>query len=189
MLLADIERNPVLNDRAHAYGRVLASAVLFGSLVSRESLAAFYRLLPRWNEYAELVEYGSPDSKSDVPGRRRDKGPCPSVFAIAWTESGSNYRRWFPDTLTTVLLLRLSQQDPIADLPETRSENKRKRTGHLECDLLSYPQRDNGDRSMVHYRLAAIIGIGLSSVSFIEFEAALSRALQLRRFPALRRFD
>lgn len=138
VLLADIERNPVLNDRAHAYGRVLASAVLFGSLVSRESLTAFYRILPRWNEYAELVEYGQPDSTSNIPGRSGDKGPRPSVFAIAWTESGSNYRRWFPDTLTTVLLLRLSQEDPITDLPQTRSANRGKHTGDLECDLLSY---------------------------------------------------
>lgn len=138
ILLADIERNPFLNDQAQARGRVLASAVLFGSLVSRASLTAFYQLLPLWNQHAELVEYSETDSASDAPARRGGRGPRPSVFAIAWTDSGNNYQRWFPDTLTAVLLLRLCREYLVSNSLQTQTEDKRKLSGDLERDLLNY---------------------------------------------------
>jgi integrase len=172
MLLADIKRNPFLNDQAQARGRVLASAVLFGSLVSRESLTAFYGLLPLWNQHAELVECGEPDSASDAPGRRGGRGPRPSVFAIAWTDSGSNYQRWFPDTLTAVLLLRLCREHLVSDSPQTQKKNKRKLSTDLERDLLNYMRAIMPGGDLPPEKLREVLDAAL-----LDLEVRMPRAL------------
>ena len=172
MLLADVKRNPALNDQAQARGRVLASAVLFGTLVSRESLTAFYRLLPRWKEHAEFVESGEPDSASNALGRRKNRGPRPSVFAIAWTDSGSNYRRWFPDTFTAVLLLRLCREHLVSDSPQTQTENKRKLSSDLERDLLNYLRAIMPKDDLPPAKLREVLDAAL-----LDLEVRMPRAL------------
>ena len=70
-----------------AVGRLLASAALFGGLLSRKSLERFFAFLPDCMEHCRL------DHKR---------------LSISWTDKAGNTQRWFPDVLTSLLVLKLA---------------------------------------------------------------------------------
>lgn len=151
MILEDVQRNPNLSDQSQSYGRVQASAVLFGGLVSRESLDAFHGLLPQWSKHADMAN---------------------DLFAVTWTESGAYYRRWFPDALTAVLMMRLPQlQPPTVSSP--KAEKERDRTKKiLWHDLLSYLRRAIPDPDRFPRTLGKFLNAAL-----LDLEVRLPKAL------------
>lgn len=151
-VLFDIARNPNLNDLAQSQGRVLASAVLFGGLVSRPSLEAFYNLLPDWYEHADMAD---------------------DTLAITWAEKGGNYRRWFPDALTAVLILRLPQASTqSAQIEEGGKQAKQKAKSAAERLLLGYLRRAIPIRGQYQERLPELIDAAL-----LDLEVRIPRAL------------
>ncbi len=116
----EITRNADNENQQSAYGRILASAVLWGGLVSRSSLQALYELLPDLTDHCEM-EHGR--------------------IAVTWAESGDNHKRWFPDALTSLLMLRLLRvpQPVVASSPTLRGSDK---AYTMESALLGYFRSD-----------------------------------------------
>ena len=134
-----------------AYGRVLASAVLFGGLVSRQVLAALYNILPQWAAHTSLSH-----------GR----------LAVTWTERG-NHRRWLPDALTALLLLRLpSSPTPTPILGQTERQRYRAINSAMERALSGYFKSASKIREQRPANLS-----GFLDAALFDLELRLPRAL------------
>jgi len=133
-----------------ARGRLLASAVLFGGLISRKSLESLYALLPNWPDHCEMA-YGR--------------------LFVTWETKGANCRRWQPDALTALLLLSLPLpgSESSADIHQPE-----KLPGELkmEGDLRHYLRWANPDRGFIPPTVPQL----LDAVRF-DLELSLPRAL------------
>ena len=134
----EITRNQEPGHQAeHAYGRVLASAVLWGGLLSRRSLACFCMLLPNWRSHCSM-EHGR--------------------LAIEWLEEGSNHKRWIADPLTALLLLRLSRAHTNETVTEQEAVAQKKAAGaEAGRALLSYFRSADLDRRQCPATLSELL--------------------------------
>jgi hypothetical protein len=135
-----------------AYGRALASAVLWGGLVSRSSLEYLYEILPEWNAHCTVTH-----------GRA----------IVTWVEKGGNYRRWLPDPLTALLIFQLPTDQQKGALQE-RTENQGNRTSRsgMERDLLAYMDHAIREREPVRRTLHRMV-----DATILHLEVRLPRAL------------
>jgi integrase len=134
------------------YGRALASAVLWGGLISRSSLEALYEILPNWNVHC-TVTHGRP--------------------VVTWTEKGGNYRRWLPDPLTALLIFRLPIEQQKAPLQvQTKNQDNPANRSRMERDLLAYMDHAIRNREPVRRTLHRIL-----DATKLHLEVRLPRAL------------
>lgn len=117
-LVNEITKGLGIDDMTLAYGRLLASSVLLGGLISRNSLDALYCLLPDRFSHLEMAK-----------GR----------MDVFWCDSDGNCSRWFPDVMTALLLVRLPEVQAVSlgkEGPGERGAREIRRA--LTSDLLRY---------------------------------------------------
>jgi hypothetical protein len=129
---------PVQEDIAICVARVLVSAVLWGGLLCRKNLELLYSSLSRWPEISECAH---------------------DRVYVTWFDEARNCRRWMPDAITTLLMMRLK--------PEHQTQVAALAAEHrMECIVLRYfglvlpdsPSIPNSlfkfiDSSLLHFEL------------------------------------
>lgn len=94
-------------------------------------------------------------------------------LAITWTDKGTNYRRWIPDAMTALLLLRLPQQQPpVTNSAETEKQRKQKARSAMERDLRNYLRKVSETREQCPETLHEFLDAAL-----LDLEVRLPRAL------------
>jgi hypothetical protein len=128
----------VQEDIAICVARVLVSAVLWGGLLCRKNLEQLYSSLSVWPEISECAH---------------------DRVYVTWFDEAKNCRRWMPDAITTLLMMRLKlehQTEVAALAAEHRMESVVLRYfGSVLPDSPSIPNSlfEFIDSSLLHFEL------------------------------------
>lgn len=126
------------NDLRVRVARVMASAVLWGGVLSRRRLQVNFTMLPIWATASEFIH---------------------DRLYVTWRDPDHNYHRWQPDVITTLLLLELrpAQREQLTTLTTSVSLERVviDYFGTIIPDRTARPRRlsDLLDASLLFYQL------------------------------------
>ena len=124
--------------------RVLASAVLWGGILCHKYLGELYSSLSRWPEISECAS---------------------NRVYVVWFDRAMNCRRWMPDAITTLAMMRLK----LEQLPEVAAFTAKHRMEHV---LLKYFRTLLPDNDLCPNTITEFI-----DSSLLHFELRLPRCL------------